>query len=236
LRFWMTLVALLALTFAVYSFTRDDGNIRLVVSAKAPPEHHINLVAQVFSFNGAAGFTLDHGTASAELRLTLDATRTMVIMPGTPGSISCTELAEIGKCVVAADLLGDAVLWFAIIPSEPRPSVTLPAIAEIRRDNEILLDNGWVVKRSAVVERNCVDDTDSLAHFVNRFRSDSTTTFNFEKQQIVKVTCTKSPEATTTTVPSTTSVVVGSTVTGGTDESGNNVPASAPTASDSGVG
>ena len=53
------------------------------------------------------------GTATGEMRLALDATRTMVVKPGTPGEITCAKLAEINQCIVAADLLGDAVVWFA---------------------------------------------------------------------------------------------------------------------------
>ena len=45
--------------------------------------------------------------------------------------IECSQLAEIGQCVVLADLLGDVVLWFAIVPFEQSQNVTLPGIAKL---------------------------------------------------------------------------------------------------------
>jgi hypothetical protein len=233
MRFWMTLVALLALTALVYVATRSDPRSDSVIAAQSTPaERHIDFVAPVYAFNGDAGFAMQHGRSSGHLQLVIDSTRTMVIQPDTPGEISCTKLAEIGQCVVAADLLGDAVLWFAVIPAEPRPSVTLPGIAQLRDGNVVELTNGWVLNRAATVDLNCTDDVGSLTDFVRRFATTSTTTFSFDSQQIVRTTCTQSPETTTTSVPATPPPVPVGTV-GPIDTS---VVDTGPNASDSGVG
>ncbi len=89
----------------------------------------------------------------------------MVIQPDTPGEIECSQLAEIGQCVVLADLLGDAVLWFAIVPFEQSQNVTLPGIAKLDDQNVVELTNGWVLHRAAVVDIDCTDDV-SVAHRV----------------------------------------------------------------------
>jgi hypothetical protein len=202
-RFWMTLVALLAVTGLVYLVTRSDPRSDQVIAAPtAPTERHIDFVAQVASVNGGPGFAMQHGHTTGQLQLGIDGTRTMVVQPDTPGEITCADLTTVGKCVVAADLLGDAVLWFALIPAEPRPSVTLPGIAQLRADNMVELTNGWVLERAPTVDLNCTDDVASLTEFVRRFKTTSTATFSFDTQQIVRATCTESPE-TTTTVPAT---------------------------------
>jgi hypothetical protein len=228
MRFWMTLVALLALTGLVYVGTRSDPRSDSVIAASTTlAERHIDFVAPVDSVNGAAGFAMQHGRTGGQLQLVIDGTRTMVVQPDTPGEITCPDLTTVGQCVVAADLLGDAVLWFALIPAEPRPSVTLPGIAQLRDDNVVELTNGWVLERAANVDLNCTDDVASLTEFVRRFKSTSTTTFSFGTQQIVRATCTESPETTTTTVPAPPPPVPVDT---------SPVVDTVPTASDSGIG
>ncbi|MCU1504503.1 MAG: hypothetical protein JWM12_3857 [Ilumatobacteraceae bacterium] len=234
MRFWMTLVALLAITGLIYVATKSDPRSDQVIAAASTPlvERHIDFVAPVTSVNGDAGFAMQHGVTSARLQVSIDGTRTMVIQPGTPGEITCTKLAEVGQCVVAADLLGDAVLWFSLIPAEPRPSVTLPGIAELRDDNVVELTNGWVLHRATSVDLNCTDDVGSLTEFVRRFGATSTTTFSFDTQQVVRATCTHSPESTTTTVPVTAPPVPDATIAPGDTP----VDGTAPDASASGVG
>ena len=101
--------------------------------------------------------------------------------------------------MVIADLLGDAVLWFALVPYEPQPNIALPGITELDDQNLVELTNGWVVRRAANVDLDCAEDVSSLTEFVRRFGTSSTTTFNLDSQQIVKMTCSQAPEATTTT-------------------------------------
>ena len=140
------------------------------------------------------------------MQLALDATRTMVVKAGTPGEITCGRLAEINQCVVAADLLGEAVVWFSLIPNPQRANLVLPGVTEVRKDNWLLLSNGWEVARNEVVERNC--DAAGLDDFVHQFGGSlSTSTFSFEQQQIIKVTCLEQPENPTTTTPTSTTLL-----------------------------
>ena len=94
-------------------------------------------------------------------------------------------------------------MWFSLIPNPQRANLVLPGVTEVRKDNWVLLSNGWEVARNEVVERNC--DAAGLDDFVHQFGGSlSTSTFSFEQQQIVKVTCLEEPESSTTTSTSTT--------------------------------
>ncbi|MEO7370312.1 MAG: hypothetical protein ABIZ69_05590, partial [Ilumatobacteraceae bacterium] len=161
----------------------------------------------VYGITADPGFAMVDGVSSGDMHLALDATRTMVVKAGTPGEITCSKLAEINQCVVAADLLGDAVVWFSLVPNPQRASMLLPGVTEVHKDNWLLLSNGWEVARNEVVERNC--DTAGLDDFVRQFGGPlSTSTFSFEQQEIVQVTCLEQPESSTTTSTSTTLVPV----------------------------
>jgi hypothetical protein len=189
-RFWLTLGAL-GLLLAGLQFTvsrlpetaAEDGPV-------ADEIRRIDLVSPVFSVEAQPGFRLNAlGRTTAEMRLFLDGIRVAVIKPGTYGEIRCAELAELGKCLVLADLLGDAVVWFALIPSEQKRTVTLPAVRSIGDDGFVQLDNGWELPHAPRVERRCPEDTSSLNDFIRRFGDVSTSTFDMQTQQIIRVTC-----------------------------------------------
>ena len=206
LRFWLSVAALIGLTYGLwYVLVRKDDSVAVPgrPAGADAPEHRVNLLLPVYGIQADPGFAMVDGVAGTEMHLALDATRTMVIKPGTPGEITCGQLAQINQCVVAADLLGDAVVWFSLIPNPQRANLVLPGVTEVHDDNWLLLANGWEVSRAEVVERNC--DAAGLEDFVNRFGGNlSTATFSFEQQQITKVTCLEEPETATTSTTSTT--------------------------------
>lgn len=208
-RFWLTIAALIGLTYGLwYVLVRQDETVAVLgqPAQAATAEHRVNLVQPVYAIQADPGFAMVDGVASGDMQLALDATRTMVVKAGTPGQITCSRLAEINQCVVAADLLGDAVVWFSLIPHPQRASLLLPGVTEIHTDNWVLLANGWEVPRSEVVERNC--DAAGLDDFVEQYGGSlSTSTFSFEQQEIVKVTCLEQPESPTTTSSTSTTVL-----------------------------
>jgi hypothetical protein len=209
-RFWLAIAALIGLTYGLwYVVVRKDDSVAVIgkPASAAVDEHRVNLVLPVYSIQADPGFSMLDGTASTDMHLALDATRTMVVKAGTPGQVSCAKLAEINQCVVAADLLGDAVVWFSLIPNPQRANLLLPGVTAVRADNWVLLANGWEVARNETVERNC--DTSGIEDFVRQFGGNlSTSTFSFEQQEIIKVTCLEQPETATTTSTSTTVVPV----------------------------
>ena len=209
-RFWLTIAVLVGLTFGLwYLLVRKDTSVAVIGKPAAPPvtEHRIDLVQPVYSIRADPRFTMIDGAANLDMQLSLDATRTVLVKAGTPGEVSCNKLAELNQCIVAADLLGDAVVWFALIPNPQKANLVLPGVVEVHQDNLVLLQNGWELPRSEIVERNC--DASSLDDFVHQYGGIlSTSTFSFEQQEITKVTCLEEPETPTTSTSSTTTSLV----------------------------
>ena len=192
LRYWLTLLALVGLALGVTAVANSRGSDS-GESSEAPgsasPERTIDLVTWVFAVQTPPGFEMVDGRTNMDFALIVDATRTMIVTKGTPGEIDCPDLTELARCSVAADLLGDGVLWFSIVPGVPGPTVELPPVAELLDGGWVRLANGWVVPHAPVVDRNCPEDTASLTEFIELFGDKATSTFNFDQQQIVKVTC-----------------------------------------------
>lgn len=192
-RFWLTLVALGALALLVTALDRAGGPADVVAQQQA--ERQIDLVHWVYLATPADGFAMRDGRTTADLALQLDGTRTMVVKEGTPGEVSCPEVDRPGTCTVAADLLGDAVLWFALVEGVPDASIELPAVMELLGGGKVRLANNWVVAHAPRVVRTCPADTSSLTDFINTFGDAATSTFDFESQRVVEVTCPSSAGA-----------------------------------------
>jgi len=207
LRFVATIAALVGLTVLAWlAVGREGTTASLLGPARGSQERTVNLLSRVFKTTAGPGFQVAKGRTTAPMVLILDATRRMEIAADTPAEITCGKMGEIGQCAVAAQLLGDAVVWFALVPALPRNTLVLPGIKELRADNVVLLYNGWLVKRSAIVERICDTETDSLGEFMDTFGDQASATYNFDTNQISRVTCPKATKPTSTdpstTVPS----------------------------------
>jgi len=189
-RFWLTLLALIGLTYGLLHVTRDQEAEAEPASVQTRTgERVIDLIAPVFLVQADPGAEIVDGAATGRFQIRVDGFRYMNIEPGTPGENRCGAAAELASCVVVADLLGQAVLWFSLLPAEPRNEVTLPPIRELREGSLALLSNGWLVRHADVVARECGDDVLSMVDFLREHRIGSATTFNIEQQAIVSVTC-----------------------------------------------
>ena len=95
-------------------------------------ERTIDLIEPIQSATQSPDFTVaPGGVTTGFLDLTIDAERVVRIVPGTLGEIDCDELDGTNRCAVFADMLGDAVVWFAILPQAPRATVELPPIIDL---------------------------------------------------------------------------------------------------------
>jgi hypothetical protein len=225
LRFWLTLLTLVGVTGALVLLLRDQSPPPGLPTAAAEvaSTHRVDLLSVVAKATAAQGFEVADGAASADISLLLDANRTMVIKAGTPGDSTCTALDQPEQCVVAVTLLGDAVLWFSLVPGAPGATIVLPAVTSLPEAGWAQLANHWVVRRASVVDRNCATDTSSLTDFIHQFGKKATSTFNLETQKLTKVVCTEGGVATTDSLVSANSTIVvpGSGVVGtdlGTNE------------------
>ncbi len=213
LRFCLTLLALLALTGVAMVIASHNEDAKPEVLISEPAGRSVDFVALVQTAQLPLGFAMVGGRANADLYLVIDAARTMLVKEGTPGEIDCPLIAEPSQCIVAADLLGDGVLWFSLIPGTAGANVPLPAVVELLPGGWVRLANDWVVQHAPKVERSCADDTSSLTNFIETYGDTATSTYNVEQQRIVRVTCPRAPVVTTTTTSSATTATESTTLT-----------------------
>jgi hypothetical protein len=188
-RFWAAILAPVALVLLLQQVVvgRDDA-LDQAVEGSTPTTHRVDLLSVVYAAN-SSGFAIgSDGLSTGNLELVLDAQRRMRIMPGTAGEVQCDELDGIARCAVIADLLGDAAVWFAIVPLAPRLTIELPPIVSLD-GGYATLENGWQIQHLSVVERRCDTETESLAQFLREFGPSSTTVASLARQQIVAVDC-----------------------------------------------
>lgn len=219
LGFWLSLLALAGLTFGLVALVRDDapadseptsgveGDAGMVDGGAAddadpsdaePVDREIDLISMVFLAQADPGFAIVDGRTTGNMQIRVDGFRFMNIMSGTPGENRCGALAELAQCAVAADLLGEAVLWFSIVPLSPRNLVELPGPASLVEGTRLRLQNGWVVDRATFIDRECPEDTSSLAEFIERFGAEATTVYSLDELQVIRVQCSDDVVATTT--------------------------------------
>ncbi len=186
--FWMSLVALIAVTFVLRIYTDSDPVVTLAIQPTVI-EREVDVIELVYVAEADPGFQIIDGRTTANMQIRIDGFRYLNIRADTPGENRCEQLTEVARCAVVADLLGEAVLWFAIVPLEPRNVVNLPPVREIRDGQRVRLDNGWVLRRADTVTRVCDADTASLTEFIRTHGDGSTTTFSLATQDVTAVTC-----------------------------------------------
>jgi hypothetical protein len=187
--FWLSLVALAALTFGVYSVTRPSDAVSEFIEEVTVPDRQIDMIGLVYLAEADPGFAIVDGRTVGNMQIRIDGFRYMNIKPETPGENRCEALTELARCAVATDLLGESVLWFSIIPLGTRNQVLLPAVTELRDDGTVRLENGWILQHADRVNRLGCDDTTSLTDFIERYGEGSTTAFSLDEQVVVSVTC-----------------------------------------------
>lgn len=189
-------LAVLLAAIAVVVFGNDSGVVEVT-----GVRHKVDLVASVNSITSDSTWSQDgRTTRGGAIRLSLDDLRTFTILEGTlvdsyDGMDMCADFVTPNACVLLADLLGDAIIWFALVPADPNNNqemLTLPGLVDMQDNgNEGLLRNGWIVKLATPVKRNCEStDTSSLRDFITRFPdAASTSTLNLITDTVVSVQC-----------------------------------------------
>lgn len=167
----------------------DDDSLEEIVAPQIV-ERQIDLIEPIFSADQSENFRIDrNGVTRGFLDLTIDADRVVRVAPGTLGEITCDELDETNRCAVFADMLGDAVVWFAVLPQAPRSTVVLPPIVELE-DGYALFENGWKISFPPVIERECGgEDIPTFSDFLRRFGPGSTSIVDLGTRQVVTVRC-----------------------------------------------
>ena len=191
-RLWAALGMLLgasALVFATLLLVNGGS------SASSSGSRVIDVVAAVTTTEFGDGWQISDGKSVGDATLSLDDGRTLHIVEGTPGEVTC-ELPTIPySCVIVADTLGSGVLWFALVPSDSsngKEILTLPALVDMLQGGDLgVLSNGWVVPLATPTVRKCDTETTSLRDFINKFPDgNAIALLNLYQDQITEVVCT----------------------------------------------
>jgi len=188
-RFFAAVGALLGLLVLLTVMFRGDDSVAEFVE-REPMVRRIDLVALVFSTTSENFAIGDDGFTTGSIDLVLDQERTMRIVPGTAGEANCAALAEVAKCAVVADLLGDGVVWFAIVPLASSQTVALPAIVSLD-DGYATLTNGWQLPYAPILERQCARDFESFTELREELGDAFTSIYRFADGEITDVVCTQ---------------------------------------------
>jgi hypothetical protein len=198
---WRFLAALAALALLAIGVDRAfansliEGDIAVVAPANFDEDgnlitRRIDLIERIERLEPSEDFALGpDGRTVGNLAAVIDDDRVARIVPETPGEITCENFTEPDRCVLVADVLGDAVVWFALLPAGPRDTVELPPIVDLQ-DGYAQFVNGWEVVYAPVIEReSCGDDVVSFSDFLRRFGPGSTTVVDLENREVTAVIC-----------------------------------------------
>ena len=139
---------------------------------------------------------ITNGRTRGDIVLTLNDSTIANITPRTIGMNTCTDLMP-NKCVLLADMLGPAVIWFAIVDADKSGAatkLTMSGLVDMQDGGDTgVLSNGWLVPLATPTVRECNVTTTNLRDFINRYagkRSESV--FDLKSDQIVSVQCLES--------------------------------------------
>lgn len=197
-RIWVAFAALIGLVVLLRAVLPSDSADEPV--AVGPADRTIDFVSFVYQVKPSSRFFVLDGVVNGSAEVVIDGQRTMQIVDGTPGDLNCPDFTEIGKCVVVADLLGDAVVWFDLVPVvQPGYKVNAAPIVEILDSGLVRLENGWLVRTANSVDRRCDQETGSLTEFIRDFGPTSSTIIDVATQKVTAVVCANAENASTTT-------------------------------------
>jgi len=172
----------------LFSLTNGDGR------SDAGSSRSIEMIAVASSIVADDGWTTRDGTTVGSATVSLDDGRIVSIPNGTPGEISCADLVASSACVMLADTLGSAVVWFTLVDADPSRAgryLTLPGLVDMREAGDLgVLANGWVIRLATPTERTCETDPGNLRDFIDAYGGDgSQSVLDLIGDQIVEVTC-----------------------------------------------
>ena len=193
LRPWAALGLLVALgTVVLGVFVVVGGSVS--TNSTGPVPHRVEVVAVVASIEAADNWSIVEGRTVGEATLALDDGRTITVTSSTAGEITCTDFEVANACVLLADVLGPAVVWFALVPADAEDGdvvLTLPALVDMLDGGDLgVTSNGWVVPLTTGVKRTCDVETVSLRDFINKFAPNSAVTvLDLLRDEVTEVIC-----------------------------------------------
>ena len=175
-------------TFGLFMVTKGGG------TGAVEQTRNIELIAVVSGVQADQGWSTSNGKTTGNATLSLDDGRTVSIPQGTLGDITCVDYATPKSCVMLADTLGSAIVWFALVPADSSRGgryLTLPGLVDMRAGGDFgVLENGWVIRLATPTERTCENDPGNLRDFIDSYGgSNAQSIVDLIDDQIVEVVC-----------------------------------------------
>jgi hypothetical protein len=193
-RTWAAIGALLVLATVVQLIT-SRGPRGVDDSSTQPSQRRIDAVASVMTIQSSEAFAVIEGITVGSATLALDDGRTINIVRDTPGEIDCTDRTTPAACVLLADLLGDGIVWYALVNANGPASRTLalPTIVDMVDGGDTgVLENGWHIPLANGVVRTCAgaQRSPTLRAFINSYSATGiTTVLDLDRDEVVEVIC-----------------------------------------------
>jgi hypothetical protein len=187
LRFLATLgslVGLFLLLTLLFGRGGQDGGSASV----RPIVREVHLLEEITGARSEAFGVRPDGRSRGQLFLNLRDAREMRIVEGTFGENNCGPRIMPGDCAVAANLLGDAVVWFALMPIDPGGLVSFPAIDTLE-DGRAQLINGWRLPYARVLDRRCPVEFTSYREFRQVLGARFDSLYSLERERLIAVVC-----------------------------------------------
>jgi hypothetical protein len=193
-RFFIAIGAVAGLLFLLFTFFVARDVVDQAIGgnggdATQPQVHAIDLVDVVTSTDNPGFQVSADGVAASNAEFVLDPTRKVTVVAGTPGEDDCGRLAEPGACAIVADLLGEGVVWFALVPMGTGRTVPLPAIDSLA-DGSATLVNGWQLPHAPALDRRCGDELfESYRQWKQILGDNFTTIYDIDQRELTAVVC-----------------------------------------------
>lgn len=209
IRFFAAVGAVAGLFLVLFLTLGDDDQVVVVEPPDtAPALREIDFVDWIYE-STVPEFAVVDGRAATDTDFVIDGSRRLTIKAGTPGEQHCPEFGQIVRCAFVVDLLGEGVVWFAVVPMNPNRTVDLPAIDTLD-DGVATLVNGWQLPYAPILDRICGDaEFASYREMRDSLGDDFTAVYSIDEQRLVAVECgarvAYAPSVPVATVPSSTS-------------------------------
>ena len=190
-RFLAAVVAVGVLAVVAVLLQSSQSGLSGLDSQSGTETRRIDAVSLVVSFQQENFEMTEHDTVSGRLGLNIQIggePRLVEIFPGTPGVVECEELVDYA-CAVLVQALGDTIVWFALVPTDPvEPNrFLLPAIVDLQ-GGYAHLENGWELPYATAIDRSCDPNVASFSEFLDEHGTDFQSVYDLRDQAIVAVT------------------------------------------------
>ena len=196
-RTWAAIAALLALLVVLQMVSRADSRTSGDANVTQPSIRRVEIVASVMRIDSSEAFSVIEGVTVGSAELALDDGRTVSIARETPGEVDCTDRTTPAACVLVADMLGNGVVWYALVNSDG-PAVrtlVLPTLVDMVDGGDTgVLANGWHVPLANGVIRTCAGEprSSTLRAFIESYsEAGIRTVLDLDRDEVVEVVCVK---------------------------------------------